>query len=262
MDSFNYPDSESEFNDQWFNTQSYSEYVESFDEQKQKQSDEILIIEKSLKDGKPDLRFATDNDLRKTLMGGLAVINVIIMVTAIVGAVSVAREFSKGTIRLLLIRPVTRTKVILSKFISVVIWAFLLWVMSLILITIVAVLSGNGLGLFNPVYRVSGETAVAGSFILYYINSVATLFVPVVFVATLSVMWSAIVRNSTIAMILTIITPVVYSQIVLNDIGDMSMQTATESILLLGLGIYGLMVYSAIFVAIGIFTFKKRDIKN
>src|SRR5690606_26357656 len=68
-----------------------------------------------------------------------AIVSVITLFTIIVGASSVASEFSWGTIKLLLIRPVSRTKILLSKYLSTIIFALV----SLIILFVVSLLVGS-----------------------------------------------------------------------------------------------------------------------
>jgi ABC-2 type transport system permease protein len=59
----------------------------------------------------------------------MTAVNLITMVTiftVIVAAESVAGEFSGGTIKMLLIRPASRSKILLSKYISIFTFAVLL----------------------------------------------------------------------------------------------------------------------------------------
>jgi ABC-2 type transport system permease protein len=65
-------------------------------------------------------------------LGSADIIMFITLFTVIVAAGAVASEFSWGTIKLLLIRPATRGKILLSKYVSTILFAILLLVILLI----------------------------------------------------------------------------------------------------------------------------------
>lgn len=130
--------------------------------------------------------------------------SLISLFTIIVAAGIISNEFKWGTIKLLLIRPISRTKILLSKYLSVLIFAFTLLVFLLASSWLVgAVLFGlNG---FNPM--VVQETMngyshgnVLGEIVSSYGYSLVTL----VMMATFAFMISAIFRSSGMAIGLAI----------------------------------------------------------
>ncbi|HSJ39087.1 MAG TPA: ABC transporter permease, partial [Planococcus sp. (in: firmicutes)] len=75
--------------------------------------------------------------------------SIISLFTIIVAAGIISNEFKWGTIKLLLIRPISRTKILLSKYVSVLIFAFTLLVFLLVMSWLVGALL-FGLNGLNP----------------------------------------------------------------------------------------------------------------
>ncbi|MFD1031625.1 ABC transporter permease [Metaplanococcus flavidus] len=130
--------------------------------------------------------------------------SIISLFTIIVAAGIISNEFKWGTIKLLLIRPISRTKILVSKYVSVLIFAFSLLVFLLLSSWIVgAILFGlNGL---NPVVvqdMMPGyvQNDVLGEIAKSYGFSLVTL----VMMATFAFMISAIFRSSGMAIGLAI----------------------------------------------------------
>ncbi|WP_033541004.1 ABC transporter permease [Planococcus sp. CAU13] len=130
--------------------------------------------------------------------------SVISLFTIIVAAGIISNEFKWGTIKLLLIRPISRTKILLSKYVSVLIFAFTLLVFLLASSWLVgAVLFGlNGL---NPIVvqdLMPGfvQNDVLGEIVKSYGFGLVTL----VMMATFAFMISAIFRSSGMAIGLAI----------------------------------------------------------
>lgn len=130
--------------------------------------------------------------------------SVISLFTIIVAAGIISNEFKWGTIKLLLIRPISRTKILLSKYVSVLIFAFTLLVFLLASSWLVgAVLFGlNGL---NPMVVQDAtfgyeQNDVLGEIVTSYGYSLVTL----VMMATFAFMISAIFRSSGMAIGLAI----------------------------------------------------------
>ena len=151
------------------------------------------------------------NDLKPQPYDGWAYVldnsfltSVISLFTIIVAAGIISNEFKWGTIKLLLIRPISRTKILLSKYVSVLIFAFTMLVFLLLTSWIVgAIMFGvNGL---NPVVvqnLMSGfvHNDALGEIVTSYGFSLVTL----VMMATFAFMISAIFRSSSMAVGLAI----------------------------------------------------------
>lgn len=101
----------------------YYEYVKNYHEQKEKRIEKIKRIWYGLENNIPDLDDVRD---ARSVVDGTYEIYIIlsIVMVIIMGGGIIASEFSKGTIRLLLIRPVSRWKILLSKLLSILLVGF------------------------------------------------------------------------------------------------------------------------------------------
>ncbi|WML47417.1 ABC transporter permease [Neobacillus sp. PS3-34] len=124
--------------------------------------------------------------------------------TIIVSAGIVASEFSWGTIKLLLIRPIKRTKILLAKYIAVLLFAlFLLAVLFAYSTAIGAVLfdipdkASPYLNYYNG--KVTEQNMILHLMIYYGLNSVSMIML-----ATMAFMISSVFRNSSLAIGLSI----------------------------------------------------------
>lgn len=131
------------------------------------------------------------------------IVSLITLFTVVVGASSVASEFTWGTIKLLLIRPVSRAKILLSKYMATILFALF----SLILLFVVSFLIGSilfGSGGSTPhlvykdgaVHEVHMVTHILGIFGLKSVN--------LIMMSTFAFMISTIFRNSGLAIGLAI----------------------------------------------------------
>lgn len=106
------------------NEEFYKEYEDSF------YQDQILISQYRLDNNiPPDYGYTTLSYLDY----GVSLMIVVTLFTVIIAAGIVSTEFSTGTIKMLLTRPVTRAKVLTSKLITVFIYGLLLYAFTLVL---------------------------------------------------------------------------------------------------------------------------------
>lgn len=124
---------------------------------------------------------------------------IVSLVIIIVAAGIIANEFRWGTIKLLLIRPISRTKILLSKYISVL----LTTVIALLLVVITSTLFGFVLfdtaSLFEkvPVALTDGMVLKAPALII--MKTYGYKLINLVMMATFAFMISAVFRNSSLA---------------------------------------------------------------
>lgn len=204
-----------------------------------------------------------------------SLISIISLFTIIIGAGMVASEFSDGTIKLLLIRPSNRAKVLLSKYISTLLATILMLAILFIVSFIVGgVLFGfDGVTLPHVVYSngsVKEVTMVGHIFTLYGYNCVSLIMM-----ATLAFMISTVFRNNSLAIGISIFLMFTGSSIVqflsryswvkyvLFANTDLNMYiegTPLVDGMTLTFSIVVLIVYYIIFNAISWLGFMKRDV--
>jgi len=129
-------------------------------------------------------------------MGAIGFIGVF---TIIIAAGMVSSEFSWGTIKLLLIRPMNRSKILLSKYITVVLFGVLMLTVLYVVSAVVGLaLFGLPEESFPHLAFVNGEVVERNLFLNligeYFLSSIDVLML-----ATMAFMISAVFRNSSLA---------------------------------------------------------------
>ncbi len=132
------------------------------------------------------------------------VISLITLFTIIVGASTVASEFSWGTIKLLLIRPVSRSKILLSKYLSTNLFALLcLFILFSFSFLVGSILFGFN-GFLDPYLTVHDGVVVEKSMIGYVIGQYGLSSINLVMMSTFAFMISTIFRSSSLSIGLAI----------------------------------------------------------
>lgn len=129
----------------------------------------------------------------------VAVISIISMLIIVIAGSSVANEFSNGTIKFLLINPVTRGKILMSKYVAIISFSFVM----LILFYVMSVVSGLvffGAGdLGAPYLYVKGNEVKELSGFLYLAWRYLLGSPNIIIMATLAFAISSLVRSSALA---------------------------------------------------------------
>lgn len=202
-------------------------------------------------------------------------INFLSIITITVAAGIVANEFSTGTIKLLLIRPVSRLKILLSKYASVILFSGIIIAFTFVLSLIVgAILFGFGDVQPHLVYqdgKVIEQSQFVASMINFFFSSIGLFML-----TTMAFMISAAFRNSSLAIGISIFLLlmgtsltqmlsykfdwakyILFANLDLNSyiqgMPFMSGMTMTFSIVVL-------LIYFVVFHLIAIVFFTKRDI--
>lgn len=126
-------------------------------------------------------------------------IPVITMFTIVVAAGIVAGEFSLGTIKLLLIRPVSRSKVLFSKYVATLLFGFLLLLSLFLFSLLVGVIFFGAASIHQPHLFLENNVIVERNMFLHLIMLYGLSSVELVMMATFSFMISTVFRNSSLA---------------------------------------------------------------
>ncbi len=130
--------------------------------------------------------------------------SLITLFTIIVGAISVAGEFSWGTVKLLLIRPVSRSKILLSKYIATFQFALtMLLILFLFSFLIGALLFGLG-EVTQPYLAYENGQVVEKNMFLHTLSLFGFQCVDLLMMATFAFMISTVFRSSSLAIGLAI----------------------------------------------------------
>ncbi|MGL5149692.1 MAG: ABC transporter permease subunit [Clostridium sp.] len=264
----------------------YDKYVENFNNERNNRIRKVKEIWYGLENNIPSLNDITD--ARSTLDKTYEIYIVLaIVISIIIGGGIVATEFSKGTIRLLLIRPASRWKILLSKLLAVLFFGISIVVLG---IGILYISTGVVFGFdtyATPLLSMNGTEIVKSSFIGYLIPKILISSTSLLFISSLVFMISTLSRNTAIA--------VATSMVLYMGVGPISVMLISSKLTWLintfipyinssyirlmpslaqdistqyGLqfnfagGALQLVVLSVIFLAITFVVFTKKDIKN
>jgi ABC-2 type transport system permease protein len=194
----------------------------------------------------------------------------------IVAAGIVASEFTWGTIKLLLIRPISRTKILLSKYITVLLFGItLLLVLFGLSMLVGAILFGTDGSQPHLVYV---DGAVEEQNMLYFlIKNYLLSTIGITMMVTMAFMISAVFRNSSLAIGISLFLLFMgstatgfiaikydWAKYSLFANTDLTMYTGGNPILVdgmtLGFSITILLVYFVIFHLLAFVVFNKRDV--
>ncbi|BFT75430.1 ABC transporter permease [Paenibacillus sp. P36] len=166
------------------------------DKFKQEMKEEIALQQYMLDHNFPP----TEN----TLWGGVSrasgIILVVTLFTVIIAGDMVAGEFTWGTIKLLLIRPASRAKILLSKYITT-----LLFAVTLLIVLFITALIVNGFlyGFQNlgiPHLKVdAGGQVHEGSMLVFTLATYGLKLIELVMIVTLAFMISTVFRSASLA---------------------------------------------------------------
>ncbi|TKD69378.1 ABC transporter permease [Pseudalkalibacillus hwajinpoensis] len=195
--------------------------------------------------------------------------------TIIIGAGIVAGEYSWGTIKLLLIRPASRTKILASKFIATLLFALF----SLVILYISSFLIGGLLlgfeSIDQPYLTYSNGEVTETSMALHFVIEYALASVDLLMMVTFAFMLSSIFRSSSLAIGLAIFLMFTGSQLtyilsqydwvkyILFANTDLSVYFDGSPIvdsMTLGFSLVTLLVYLIVFLLLSWLLFTKRDV--
>lgn len=134
-------------------------------------------------------------------------IAIIVMVVVIVAGVSISEEFNKGTVKLLLVRPYSRTKILISKLIAVFITMLITTVAILLLQFIIGgIVYGFGTYMMNVVQFDFTTNSIVTLNIFAYLGLIFICKLPIfILIGTLAFALSTLFLNSPLAVALPIL---------------------------------------------------------
>ncbi|WP_142827356.1 ABC transporter permease subunit [Planococcus soli] len=232
--------------------------------------EQIAIAEHRLENDIAPLEYAS---MQQQVLDTHMMMSLVTLLTVIVAASIVAAEFSQGTIKMLLTRPVKRWKILTSKYITVLLFAVLLTVI-LLISTALAGLIFLGIG-EGTLLTWTGTEVAEASFWLEALKLAALKFSSIWMISTFAFMLGTVFRSSSLAIGLSIFLMFTGVQAVFflqnyeivkyylfthTDLtqfytGNFLVPDITISMSLLVLAIYFL-----VFMAISYWTFGKRDV--
>jgi len=134
------------------------------------------------------------------------VIILVSLLTVIIAADMVAAEFSWGTVKLLLVGPASRSKILISKYIATMGFAIFLLVVTLAVSFGLGFVLGGTTGLSDPLVKVAANGGIQeSSMLLVTLKDCALSCVQLVMYVTMAFMISAVFRSSAMAIALSLL---------------------------------------------------------
>lgn len=262
--------------------ETYDKYLAYQDAQILEDEFDLFVAESSLNSGKPDMDFVNDG-ARSNTHGFITSALFIAVFAVLVGGCAVSTEFQNGTVRLLMIRPRTREKVLFSRFLA---GLMLVYVLYFAIFTTLAITNGFIHGFADylyPNYTASGNV----NFFAMFLKELMIISFSMIFLYSFAFAISTIARNAAVAIIIPTLgilgsfilinvmysftqlnwlsfTPVLYIPMydffgnysTLQSLADKGMSISV------GLGVLMLTIYSVISMVLATIIFKKTDITN
>ena len=274
---------EEEFATDKYLTQQYGTY-EKYKQEMQAQIDEanenILIAQNSLDAEKPDMKYVPDG--ARSMTSAFLWFSVFVALFAVLtGGWIIAREFSGGTIRLLMIRPKSRIKIIMSKFIAVLALTLVIYLAGCILNIITNGIVYGFADFGFPNFTASGQVG----FFAYYIPKFLACIITILIGYTSAFMLSTVTKNMAVSVIVPAVifigsfiamnslayrnpagwiayTPIPYVQISSFFTQWSPVNTMIDRGVPISLtyGIILMLAFSTLFTFIAVWVFKKSDI--
>jgi len=196
--------------------------------------------------------------------------------TIIIAAGIVASEFNWGTIKLLLIRPISRTKILISKYITVILFAlFMLFVLFSFATFVGAVLFGVP-DQSSPYLLYTDGKVIEQPIVVYLITTFLLKYVNTIMLATMAFMISAVFRNNSLAIGLSLFLMLMGSQITRmiaikydwakyllfanTDLMQYIEGTPIVEGMTMTFSVTMLIIYFVLFQALAHYVFQKRDV--
>lgn len=276
--------SEEDYKRQSISGVTYDQYVQKYNSEHDKYLNNIKMEWYSLDKNIPMPEFeGSARDIVNSLVGIYAIIASIIVIILSGGIIS--SEFNNNTIKLLMIRPVSRVKIILSKFMAVLLIGYFILFGSMALVTIVNGFIFGFSDFATPIIKISAETLITQNYIISLLLNTMFYSISMVFIGSFAFILSTVTKNTTVSVAVSIIifvgslpvsvillgknimwltsTPIPYINLAAIPVMEhLTKVLGTVTILDTKLGATELLVASVIFVIIAFTHFIKNDITN
>ncbi|MFI3326258.1 MAG: ABC transporter permease subunit [Clostridia bacterium] len=262
--------------------ETYDKYLAYQDAQILEDEFDLFVAESSLNSGEPDMDFVSDG-ARANAHNFITASLFIAVFAVLVGGCAISTEFQNGTVRLLMVRPRTREKVLFSRFLAGLMLVYVLY-FAIFITTIIT--NGFMYGFADylyPNYTASGNV----NFFAMFFKELMIISFSMIFLYSFAFAISTIVRNTAVAIIIPTLgilgsfilmqvmysftnmdwvsfTPILYIPMY-DFFGNYSqLQYLVEKgmSVSVGLGVLILTIYSVISMVIATVIFKKTDITN
>jgi ABC-2 type transport system permease protein len=258
---------------------SYYQYKMLMQSQQDEYANDIVKADKSLAANKPDMEFVIDG-VRRMSTRFLVYSLLVSLFGILIGGGLIAKEFETGTIRLLLIRPITRTKLVWARLFALILVCFMIFTIGVILNMLTNGILFGFEDFSNPNFTVStGENGV--SFFVTYIGKFFVCFISIIVACVMAVSLSMLTKNTAVSVAVPIVIKFASLVLVIYAQDTERFNWVYKTFLpymnicmyesedwwygfkpIMSMGIPQVIVLTTIIFAISLLVFKKRDIAN
>lgn len=195
--------------------------------------------------------------------------------TIVIAAGMVASEFSWGTVKLLLIRPVSRTKILLAKYASTLLFALLMLLLLFSTSFLFGILFFGFGGAETPYISYSNGRVIEQNMVIHIIELFGFRSIDLIMMVTLAFMISTVFRSSSLAIGISLFLMFTGPQLVQllsqydwakyilfanTDLQQYTTGTPLVEGMTMTFSIVMLLIYFALFAFLSLYIFKKRDV--
>lgn len=129
---------------------------------------------------------------------------VVMLIVGITNSGIISNEHSKGTIKNIITAPVRRWKILLSKFIYLILDTYIIWLLGLLIISICAGIKYGFTDLFTPKLLYTGSKVIEINYYLYLIKNIFIASIPVICFLSILFFLSTISLNTSLTVGVTV----------------------------------------------------------
>lgn len=179
----------------------YTDYVISKTEKLQETLGKVAIIEYTVKNDVAEMTTAQSSRVNyQSLLTGIF-FGLVTLLGIYVAGVCVASEFSKKTVNMLVIRPISRRMITLSKYLACLIFVLGTACAGLIIGFIFTGISNSFADFFQPYLYWNGSKVASVPYLLWYLGRALIASLELIFYTTLSFMLAMLTRHTTATMV-------------------------------------------------------------
>lgn len=129
---------------------------------------------------------------------------VVMIIVGIMNSGVVSNEHNKGTIKNIITAPVRRWKILLSKFIYLILDIYIIWLLGLVVISIFAGIKYGFGDLFTPKLLYTGSKVIEVNYYLYLIKNILLASIPVISFLSILFFLSTVSLNTSLTVGVTV----------------------------------------------------------
>lgn len=184
-------------------TGEYEELLKTADEDSKALLEKVSVAEYAISNGKDEMTTAQSVRYKMLSLVTGAFYGMLILLGIYAASSAVAAEFSRKTVNMLVIRPVSRSKIVIAKFTAVLAVVYSTAFAGIVLGALFSSIA-NGFGdLFQPYIYWNGTSAAEFPYLIWYLWRALVASLNIVFYVSLSFCMAMLIRHTTGSMVVS-----------------------------------------------------------